>query len=874
MDIVHNIPAPQTSFIGRTEEIDEIARLLTSPDCHLLTLVGLGGAGKTRLSIEVARRVREAFPDGVYFVALETARTEDDIISAVIDATPFEDDPEACEPGEGFLNYLEAKRMLLVLDNFEQLLGSAGLLGEIVGRAREVRLLVTSRGALDLQEEWVRHVEGLALPDSDLRPQESPAVQLFMSRAERVRTLNALDLESVIQICRLVEGMPLAIELSAGWVSALSPADIVRELRTNLDILTSTHRNVDERHRSMRAVFDRSLELLGADEAEMFQKLAVFAGGFMREAAEAVAGASLHTLAALVSRSLLHVDAAGRYSLHELLRQYAGEADPALRDRHMRYYLGLLAAAPLKGAAQLTALDEIEQDIENIRRAWGYAVETGEIALIEAALENLSLYCDMRTQDRPGLRLLNQALDRLDRETLAAARVSLHAIRMVVLGGLDATLDVPDMLRRSLEVIGRLGTPEDQAFGLYVHGIAVRMSHHPDPLLFGESVDQEALSLMREANQRYAALGIPYYQADTLTWLGWTEVSLGRLEEGLEQMQDSLAIRWQMSDQHGAAWVLLSLAHVYHYQLHNHQEAVACTRQALTILREYRSIKGIVTCLITLSTIALSEGDFEASRRYADEIFDLSHTVNHLEGEICALGLLAILTAIVDEHYDVAMVMARQSSALNDRAQWVVRYLIVHAGISFAACGLGDTMTMRRSYRNLYWRDSRADPTITAMILGLEVVARASEGDLVHAVELLALAQNVLEIGRKWMERWPLLTRTQADLAARLDPGTYARAWERGLALDAEATLNRIVYAEPPAGHPAGPTAEALPEPLTEREAEILGLVAAGLSNLEIAERLVLSVGTVKVHTRHIYQKLGVGSRTQAVARASEMHLI
>jgi predicted ATPase/DNA-binding CsgD family transcriptional regulator len=869
MEAVLNIPAPQTSFIGRDDEIDEIIDLLTDPDCRLLTLVGPGGVGKTRLSIEVANRVTGHFPDGVYFAPLTTLGPTDDIAGALIDATPFEAQQEPYDPRQAFLNYLETKNLLLVIDNFEHLLDRAALLSEMVGRAPGVKLLVTSREALNLQEEWVRRIEGMALPEVDDRPEGTSAVQLFLDRAGQVRRPDTLDLASVVEICRLVEGMPLAIELSAGWVNALTPADIAREIRRNIDILTSTRRNVAERHRSMRIVFDHSLQLLTEDERDVFRRLTVFCGGFTREAAEAVAGASFQTLALLVNKSLLHLNADGRYTIHELLRQYAEGADPDLRDRHMAYFMAMLCDAPLKSAEQLAALDRIEGDIGNVRRAWERAVERRDYEAIENTWENLSLYCDMRTKYPFGVKLLRMALG-IGGPPPFESQVTAQMIRMILFGGLEHAYDLQAELNTCLAVAREHESPADEAFCLYLLGIEGLMYVYKQPRYLMTRISQEFAEPMREALAKFRALDAPFYVSDALTWLGMAEMNMGESEAGVAHQLEALDIRREMGDRHGAAWAMHSLGHAY-YDVRQYEESEAYIRQAAAMLRECRSIKGIISSLTTLGRVTLGRGELEEARETAQEVLRLSRSVDNPEGELSALGLLAMLACLLEEDYATGMDLARESQAVGERAFHPYVDPFTRAGLSFAACGLGDFEMVRGGYNELFWK-AYDDPTGGSMVLALEAVARYEEGDLEGAAELLAVVQSLPEHGTGWLDRWAYLTRVRTDLERRLDENAYLRAWERGSALDPVATIEGIVEAG--SGDAQEQANQSLPEPLTEREMEVLGLLAAGMTNREIAEQLVLAVGTVKVHTRNIYQKLAVSNRTQAVTRAAEIYLI
>ena len=344
----HSLPLMLTPFVGREKEFVEIARLLDDPACRLLTLTGPGGIGKTRLALEVARRL--TFPEGVYFVPLQPLDSPDIIISTIADALkfPFYSDQDVKTQ---LLSYLREKRLLLVMDNFEHLLDGAILLPEILDNTTNIKLLITTRERLHLREEWVFDVGGLAFPESDptTKREEYSAVQLFVQHARRAGYIpQQVDTPVIVQICQLVEGIPLAVELAAAWTHAISCADIAREITHSLDILTTALRNIPEKHRSMRAAFEQSWKLLPADEQMVFSQLSVFRGGFRREAAEAITSASLMTLAALVDKSLLRTNGNGRYDMHDLLRQYGDEQLQAsgtansVRDTHSQYYLELL----------------------------------------------------------------------------------------------------------------------------------------------------------------------------------------------------------------------------------------------------------------------------------------------------------------------------------------------------------------------------------------------------------------------------------------------------------------------------------------------------------------------------------------------------
>ena len=414
----HNLHAPLTPLIGREAELAEIRAHLLEPDCRLLSMVGPGGVGKTHLALKMASNLLPGdtrspgrlagFDDGVYVVRLGALPAVEAIMPAIAQALDLPLS-EGAPRQQQVVDYLSGKRLLLVMDGIEHLAAGAGLLVELLHKAPGLKILVTSRARLDVQGEHLFPVQGLACPERAPEDDEAlasfPAIRLFLAGARRVQPnfkLTDTDFAAVARICHLVGGLPLAILLAASWAGMLTPAEIVTELEreggSGLDLLQTGNQDLPHRQRSMRAVFDHSWNLLADRERQVLAGLSVFRGNCTLAAARQAAGASLQELRALTYRSLLQRTANGRYAMHELLRQYAGErleevptAAQAVRDRHSAYFAAAVQRwwADLQGPRHQEALAEIGAEISDLHAAWNWAVKRRQISQLDQAMEGL-----------------------------------------------------------------------------------------------------------------------------------------------------------------------------------------------------------------------------------------------------------------------------------------------------------------------------------------------------------------------------------------------------------------------------------------------------------------------------------------------------
>jgi predicted ATPase/DNA-binding SARP family transcriptional activator len=490
----HNLPLQATPLIGREDDVAALREQLAGAECRLLTLTGVGGIGKSRLALEVARALATEDPrlflHGVDFVPL-VGVDGPDLIAAIGAGLGIAFSGQ--QPADQqLLSYLREMELLLLLDNYEHLLPDTRLLAAILQQAPGVKLLVTSRERLQLHEEWLFAVDGLPYPtQEELARGESDAseygaVRLFAARARRVQRRFSLATagREVAAICRLVQGMPLALELAAARLNSLAPADVLAELENGLDILAMEMANGAPRHSSLRAAFAGSWAALSAEEQEVLNQLSLFRGGFTRDAAAAVTGATVPVLGSLSDKSLIRLLPAGRYEMHELLRQYAAEqlaAEPggeaASRERYAAYYGDFLREREerLLETDQEETLHELEREMDNVRAGWRWLVEHEKVEVLDAALWTMAAYYLLHGQTLAGLALAEGALAQLPGlQQNGVAGQRLHA-RLRLFQGffIYSTGRMPEARQLLTEVLDQLrlaGTSQDRGWALFALG--------------------------------------------------------------------------------------------------------------------------------------------------------------------------------------------------------------------------------------------------------------------------------------------------------------------------------------------------------------------------------------------------------------------
>jgi len=747
------------------------------------------------------------------------------------------------------VDYLAEMELLILLDNFEHLLDGAQLVSEILREAPHVRCLATSREVLNLQEEWLYRVSGLSFPTANAGVQESSeweAVQFFVERARRMRhNFDAeADLDDIVRICQLVEGTPLAIELAAAWARSMSPRAIASEIGEGLDLLTTSMRNVPERHRSMHAALERSWQSLDEPEKRVLAQLSVFRGGFRRKQAEAVARATLPLLANLVDRSLLRWEADGRYTMHELVRHFASEklaespeAESQALTRHADAFAAFLdqRREAVYGLRHYEVLEEIRPELANVRAALQWGLTHAMLDTLERLAFVHFGYCDSRGQYRENAETFERLVLRLAEfeqttEVLRALAASYAYLSwcLIRLGKMDQSIDAAEcsdaiLVEHDLEHLDGFGTEPLAAMALAYH---VRGDY------------DRALEAAERARRRDEV------QADELN-LMLADYVLSAILQARDDLDKAYA------------------------------HAVA----AISLAERHRNSWFLGNLYMELGDIAAMQGDLTEARRNFRRSYDLKKDLIDPEGMAVALNRLGG-AALLEGNIREAERLHTESLTLYGRITDPGGRAVTLHGLANAAAAHGDIVAAA----DLYTQALEILEPITFWQRTLLV--------LVDVAALLAKADQPAEASRLL---YAVQGHVSADASARrratsllvdLSSSSTAEAPPGGA--DVGADLSRLIAGakmwlftaagaareEKPQDDSVDAANQQLAEPLTARELEVLQRIAKGLSNLQIAEEFMISVGTVKYYSSQIYGKLAVSNRAQAVIRAGELGLL
>jgi DNA-binding SARP family transcriptional activator/predicted ATPase/tetratricopeptide (TPR) repeat protein len=730
--VPHNIPGQVTPFIGREKEQRAIDNVLQHRTARLITILGVGGSGKTRLALAIGEKQVQTigrdgsfrFADGVFFAPLEAIESPTEIVPALCQALRFQpaEEGRVGRTTEGqLLDYLRRKRLLLIIDNFEHLLGAIGLLTKIRQSTTDVHLLVTSRQKLSLQGERLYTLQGLKYPSNTTKKilperliSDYAAAALFVACAQRVQAdyhLREEEIPALNRLCNLVDGLPLALELAAGWANILSVEAIVIEVEQGLSFLKSDLRDLPDRHRSMEAVFEVSWRRLSSNEQQVFAQLCMFRGGFTRRAAVQVVQASLRQLAILVNNALLQYDKKrDRYQIHRLLRQFGAAklaldqtADQAVRRRHCVFYTTLLQRweIQLKGAAQLEAIIEFDLESANVREGWKFATETGQLAALARAADGLGRLYLWRRRFREGetaallaTECLQQALFANDARTDATEILKLLAKIKLWRSVFCDLVQANELVQQARQILERsslstLDTRRVRAFALQRAGdLAFNQDGDKTRRFYGQSLTlyrelgdtwaaakiltelgweaghrgdiAEAQRLGSEALALVQATGERKCMADALWLLGTLAILGDRVEEATQLLSESLDIREAMGDHiTDIATGPLDLGMTLTW-IGRMAEANAIREETLALYEAQGQPEQIALAHVRLATSKIHMGDFEAVIHHARLGLGLCRQVGNQRGAGLALWLLG-WRALYDEEFDQAAAFLQES---------------------------------------------------------------------------------------------------------------------------------------------------------------------------------------------------------------------
>ena len=709
-----NLPASRTSFVGRTEELASIDRLFDDPACRLLTLVGPGGVGKTRLALEAASRRLDRYQHGVHFAPLASVASPDLLPAAVAASLGFEVDSQfsGFAAREQLLDFLRPRSTLLVLDNFEHLVEGSQLLAEVVEQAPGVAMLATSRERLDIQSEWVFDVDGLTVSGNGSRPGrgEAPAgrpvgdidgrdgvtggsaVRLVVERARQADASFALTEEvrpQVARICGLVEGMPLGIELAAAWTSVLPCAEIADEIERGLDFLSTSARDVPERHRSLRAACDHSWRLLTDEQRDVFARLSVVRGGFTREAAAAVAGADLRALSDLVGKSLVRRLELGRFDIHEFLRQYAAgqlAEDPGRQRRafedHASYYLGRLRSrrTDLLGPRVAEARDELRGELPDLRAAAEWAAVHWDDDAAREAFAALSVFFFVHGEYEGGRTYERIVAAQEQAGTTGAKRLSalVYGARSAAWLGYDERCE--QIARECLSQVREAGlTAELGSCLLALGSLAFQRDDYP-----------AAEPFLEEAAEVFTALGDPLGHGASLAWLGFARQLLGDLAGARAAYEAGYATADESGNPLFRAYLLSKLG----LQADAEGDYAAAMRLQLRAQELFTGVGDVGGTGYTFSRSSMSAfclGDYPAALRLARAGYEAFSSVNHRWGVTSALCRLGFAEAALGDGA-AARRDLRRALELAERSQ--AQSLVLHAlsGVGVLLARQGDDL--------------------------------------------------------------------------------------------------------------------------------------------------------------------------------------
>lgn len=853
LEQIGRLPSTFTSFIGREHEVASICELLQRQAVRLLTILGPGGIGKTRLAIHVATVLQEHFVDGVYFISLASITAPDFVAPAIAQGFGVQEVGE--QPVfEQVKVALRTKQTLLLLDNFEHVVSAAPVLTELLIACPRLKILVTSRAVLHIQGEYEYPTPPLAVPDikqvSEVEAlAQNASMMLFIQRAQTVRhdfTLTNVNAKTIADICIRLDGLPLAIELAASRIKMFPPQALLGKLERRFDVLTSAVRDIPIRQRTLYNTIAWSYDLLDAQEQQLFCALSVFTGGcalatiedcitgFLEETDETLP--VLDRVSSLLDKSLLlQLEQEGeepRFAMLETLREYgqerlqkSGKAE-AIRNAHAMYFLTYVEEAEphLKDAQQLLWMARIEREHENVRAALERLIDRKETELAARLCAALGWFWYLKGYWSEGRRWIDAVLELSDGGTSTKAQAKMLYSAGNLAYYQDDYQTARTMLVKSIELCRELGLEQELAHALSTLGMLM--------LVQGDS--HAARLLLEECEHLCRTRGYTWELAHLLRKLSHIAWSKGDLTRAEAFAQEGLLLARKLGDTSLIATTLSALSGIANSQ-GNLTQATTLTQETLVLAQKLGDKSLIATATQNLGYLAAQQGQLSQASSYAQEALSLFRE----------LGDKTFITAALHSLGHIALLQEKTTQAVESYRE----------GLSLAE-EIGNEMQMG-------WH-----------LIGLAGIAE-KEGLYQKACRLLGAAKvrfdvNVYMNATERAEYDDLVRRIRTQLGEN----AFDTLWTQGRAMTPQEALNSeeqaapqpVVTTTPPSGNnPAG---------LTAREMEILRLVAQGLTDAQVAEKLVISTRTVSWHLTTIYSKLAVSSRSAATRYAIEQHLL
>jgi predicted ATPase len=789
----------------------ELDQLLMDPDVRLVTLLGAGGMGKTRLALEAAAKLvskNNGSPssevganserlhwDGVFFLPLAQINTLKEIVLAMaeqLEILLFGDS----DPLDQILKYLGGQRFLLILDGFEHLLADTDLIASILQHAPNVTILVTSRERLKITGEYVYRLGELSYPEDeqaksmDLEQAVNTfsAVGLFLHHARLIRPdleYNPDMLAEVVRICRLVQGMPLAIILAVSWIETLSLEELADTIADNIDILASEQRDLPPRQRSIRAAFEASWQRLSPTNQAVFAKLFVFRGGFNRKAAQMIAGADIFVLRTLVEKSLIVPAGSDRYELHELLRQFAAQklADSGgveqVQLAHSKYYLSTLNSleADVKGQRQADTFKEINLDLKNITQAWFWALDQAHFEWVDSALESLTVFCYYFSRGNEGHELFTAAREKsitINNNHFGGRLLVRHAWLKSEYGikadSIEADLD------QSWAIFKQLDNQREIALISLARGFfQIRIY---DDIDTGVQEFEQAFRIYQTLDERFymtILLGrIGYCQVDPTAWFNYINQSLtmaletGNHYEALSAQGNLGAMFTNMGD-------IISA------------EEFFCEAQATA--SRIGALHDINYTSNYLAFTGFLQGDLDQMKRYLPPQEDI--VIGKVTTTLIAATLATrALLAVVSGEIEISEQLARQSLEIpsNTRTELLAYWALAMVSME------RDNLAEGSHWLSAYYKQPNLTlyPGVVTRLLPVAALFLARSGQPTRAAQILSLATNhpASQIG--WLDHWYIGVNLASELEQRLGKVYFQEQWDLGIGLDLAEAVNLL----------------------------------------------------------------------------------